>query len=107
MATIAAATAGDVSDAENGSSPPGQMQDTAGPPAGNGRTESGLRISIRVDEYGWFLISCPRALRIMCAAQKKVCIVRRLFPVVSPLLFPPEDPLPIVQDWQSLAHGVN
>jgi hypothetical protein len=41
MATIAAATAGDVSDAVNGSSPPGRRQYTVGPPVGNGRIEGG------------------------------------------------------------------
>ena len=41
MATTAAAIAGDVRGVANGSLHPGQMQNTAGPPAGNGRIEGG------------------------------------------------------------------
>ena len=52
MATIAAATAGDVSDADNGSLHPGRMQNTAGVPAGNGLTEDGLKKPRIMDKTG-------------------------------------------------------
>ena len=43
MATIAAATAGDVSGAEKDSLLPGRMLNTAGVPAGNGASEGTVR----------------------------------------------------------------
>ena len=52
MATIAAATAGDVSDAENGFLHLGRRQHTAGVLAVNGRTGSGLKTLRIMDKAG-------------------------------------------------------
>ena len=109
MATIAAATVRDVSDAENGFLRLAQMQNTARAPAGKGLTGTGLRVSGKVDKYGRFLISCTCALRIMCAAQNKLSNWLRLFPVVSYLLFPGEDPCllsTIGKRWQGVSPPV-
>jgi hypothetical protein len=62
MATIAAATAGDVSDAVNGSSPPGRRQNTAGPPAGSGHTERGIRVVEKSINKGGFCAVSSLAL---------------------------------------------
>ena len=55
MATIAVATASDASDAGSGSLHPGRMQITAGMPAGNGPTESGLIMAREADKSEWVL----------------------------------------------------
>ena len=107
MATIAAATASAVSDAEYGFMRPGQMQNTARAPAGKGLTGTGLRVSEKADKYGRFLISCTCALRIMCAAQNQLSNWLRLVPVASCLLFPREDPSLTGNQSQLRAVGVN
>lgn len=72
MATIAGATAGNVSGAENGSLRPGRMQYTAGVPAGNGPTEGGLTKREKADKTERLFL--PRALRIKNRTHKKKCV---------------------------------